>query len=164
MGIIVIGGTIFIVGFLAIVAAIPMWSARSTRRIWVVGVSIAALALAIAFWPRRATGPGYFVVFNQSGQPVIVQVRTPLGTGRAFRLEPHQYGPMDYGWSSGTEVLIFAEDCHVIATSHIEGRYRGTVLKADLSTEVVDLGDIASSDFAEVDACAQPAPTAPAGA
>ena len=156
MGIFVIGGVIGFVAFLAIVAAIPMWGQARTRRLWGLGVGIAAVVLGIASWPRPATGPGYFVVFNEWTGPVIAEVRTPLDTGSAYRLEPHEHGPFDEGWPSGTEVLIFTTDCRLVATSHIEGRYRGTVLKADGSVEVSDIGDLALSNFVEVDRCPQP--------
>ena len=86
-------GVVGFVGFLAIVAAIPMWGNKATLRLWVIGVGLAAVVLGIAFWPRPATGPGSFVVFNGWTEPVIVETRTILDTGPAFQLEPHQFGP-----------------------------------------------------------------------
>jgi hypothetical protein len=164
MDIVVIGGVIGFVGFLAIVAAVPTWGQKAARRIWIVAVGLGAIVLAVMFWPRPATGPGYFVVINGWTDPVIAQLRGPLGAGHAFRLDPRQFGPLEYGWPAGTEVFIFTADCQLLATSHIEGRYRGTVLKGDGSIEIHDLGDMGSSEFQEVDRCQLPSPTGGAGA
>lgn len=161
MGAVIVAGIVGFVGFLAIVAAIPMWGQRTTRRLWVVGVGIAAIVLAVVFWPRVPSGPGYFIVFNNGTQPIITQVRMEPAAGDAYRLEPQQSGPFDPGWPSGTEVQIFTIDCKLIATSHIEGGYRGIAVKADGSTAIGDLGDVGEGQFQLVRRCPDPEPTSP---
>ena len=157
MGIVIVVGVVGFVGFLAIVAAIPMWLNKTTLRLWVIGVGLAAVAIGIAFWPPPATGPGWLVVFNGWTQPVIVETRTVLDTGPAFQLEPQHLGPFDPGWPSGTEVMIFTTDCQLVATSHIEGRDRGTVIKPDGSTDIEDFGgDSGPAAYTELQRCPQP--------
>jgi hypothetical protein len=157
MGVVTVVGVVGFVGFLAIVAAIPMSGNKTTLRLWVIGVGLAAAVLGIAFWPRPATGPGSLVVFNEWTEPVVVETRTILDTGPGFQLEPHQFGPFDPGWPSGTEVMIFTTDCRLVATSHIEGRNRGTVIKPDGSIDIEEFGaDTGPPEYVELQRCPQP--------
>ena len=156
MGAIIVVGVVGFAGFLAIVAAIPMRGNKTTRRLWAVGVGLAAVVIGIAFWPRPATGPGSLVVFNEWTESVIVETRTILDTGPAFQLEPHQFGPFDPGWPSGTEVLIFTTDCQLVGISHVERGDRGTVIKPDGSIDTEDFGaDTGPAEYLELQRCPQ---------